>query len=295
MRSLESGSRVPRNGIAGFTLIELLVVIAIIAILAAILFPVFASAREKARQTACVNNMKQLGIGLMQYAQDNDECFPVGITSYRGAGWAGQILPYVKDVRAFTCPSDNDPLVDWIISYGLNQSIVWAAPSCSNNVAPFQMSQFTSPPVTVMIFEVQGFEWNPSQDRPSGGWSGGSPTGNGFPPSCAANCTNVGAVSYNLFGCHTAPSINVGYTTGVFEGEGALAADYNAPRHGGGSNYIFGDGHVKWLSANRVSPGFAAANPNAAAEGNAAPCYNAVGINAMNKGTDNSLATFSPR
>jgi len=62
----------------GFTLIELLVVIAIIAILAAILFPVFARAREKARQTSCLSNVKELGLGLMMYVQDYDECFPYG-------------------------------------------------------------------------------------------------------------------------------------------------------------------------------------------------------------------------
>jgi prepilin-type N-terminal cleavage/methylation domain-containing protein len=66
------------KGPRGFTLIELLVVIAIIAILAAILFPVFAQAREKARQTACLSNVKQLGTGVMMYAQDYDETLPLG-------------------------------------------------------------------------------------------------------------------------------------------------------------------------------------------------------------------------
>ena len=66
----------------GFTLIELLVVIAIIAILAAILFPVFAKAREKARQASCSSNEKQLGLGIIQYVQDNDEMFPQGTRSY---------------------------------------------------------------------------------------------------------------------------------------------------------------------------------------------------------------------
>src|SRR6187549_594984 len=83
----------------GFTLIELLVVIAIIAILAAILFPVFAQAREKARQTACLSNEKQLVLGVLQYVQDYDEVFPSrsrdGI-NWIPAGWASITYPYVK-------------------------------------------------------------------------------------------------------------------------------------------------------------------------------------------------------
>ena len=77
------------NHKSAFTLIELLVVIAIIAILAAILFPVFAQAREKARSTACMNNCKQLGLGMMQYVTDYDECFPMGVINFRGEGWGG--------------------------------------------------------------------------------------------------------------------------------------------------------------------------------------------------------------
>ena len=77
----------------GFTLIELLVVIAIIAILAAILFPVFAKAREKARQISCTSNMKQLGLAFMQYQQDNDEVLPNDGSGQCGAwGWAHLFL-----------------------------------------------------------------------------------------------------------------------------------------------------------------------------------------------------------
>lgn len=92
---------------SGFTLVELLVVIAIIAILAAILFPVFSRARENARRASCVSNAKQIGLAFMQYSQDNDEKFPVVQLSLNDSErvWDNAIYPYVKSDQVYICPS----------------------------------------------------------------------------------------------------------------------------------------------------------------------------------------------
>ena len=89
----------------GFTLIELLVVIAIIAILAAILFPVFARAREKARQTSCLNNLKQIGLAVAMYIQDYDETYPCVASSFNACGITAFLNPYIKNNQVWLCPS----------------------------------------------------------------------------------------------------------------------------------------------------------------------------------------------
>ncbi|MCE5219181.1 DUF1559 domain-containing protein [bacterium] len=101
----------------GFTLIELLVVIAIIAILAAILFPVFARAREKARMASCQSNLKQLALGILMYAQDYDSRGPYGYYAIPGGSirWRNTIDPYLKNTQIFVCPSNQ---TDGTSSYG---------------------------------------------------------------------------------------------------------------------------------------------------------------------------------
>src|SRR5436309_5924050 len=101
-----------RNRWRGFTLIELLVVIAIIAILAAILFPVFAQAREKARSTACLSNLKQVGMATRMYSQDYDEVLVPNYlysTDSTMAWWPDILAPYVKSPDVFVCPSYSEP------------------------------------------------------------------------------------------------------------------------------------------------------------------------------------------
>ena len=104
-----------KSAFGGFTLIELLVVIAIISILAAILFPVFAQAREKARQSACLSNLKQVGIAILQYNQDFDENYPVSFyqapdgtfsASKTTVSWPRIVQPYLKNTQVYRCPTD---------------------------------------------------------------------------------------------------------------------------------------------------------------------------------------------
>jgi prepilin-type N-terminal cleavage/methylation domain-containing protein/prepilin-type processing-associated H-X9-DG protein len=119
----------------GFTLIELLVVIAIIAILAAILFPVFAQAREKARQATCLSNLKQVGSALMMYVQDYDERYPIFsfANCYQGydAIWTTEIMPYTKNERVFVCPSIDPP---YSTTNGAARGAKWVAGTCPGGV-----------------------------------------------------------------------------------------------------------------------------------------------------------------
>jgi len=231
----------------GFTLIELLVVIAIIAILAAILFPVFAKVREKARQTACLSNLKQIGLGEAQYEQDYDEQTTNGINPYGGGqGWAGQVYPYVKSDNVFVCPDDISGVGG---SYGLNSNLAHgtgAAPPTGTNIAAF-----TAPARTVLLFEVNNCTaWKPSTelalDQPYGASPVGAGNGAAYDPG-GNNGPNNGPGG----------SGNMQYATGEMH-----ASQLNAHfmgikgRHNGGSNFLMADNHAKWFNPMSVASGY---------------------------------------
>ena len=134
----------------GFTLIELLVVIAIIAILAAILFPVFAKAREKARQSSCLSNVKQLMVAVLSYAQDYDEMLPgyyfSGVTNTSADQWFEVLTPYMKNTGILVCPSANtvNPGYGWNyrwISYGVRDPAYTVT----------SLGELTAPSTTVIL------------------------------------------------------------------------------------------------------------------------------------------------
>jgi prepilin-type N-terminal cleavage/methylation domain-containing protein/prepilin-type processing-associated H-X9-DG protein len=213
----------------GFTLIELLVVIAIIAILAAILFPVFARAREKARQASCSSNVKQLMLGLLMYSQDYDEKFPTHLWAEGNAGqtnsctWWGGIYPYVKNVQLYACPSSNLGMDSWAVwktnvaggafanvavNYGYNELI-------GDQATGLEIGKLQYPAETLVVGDCTstwgGGYWSATdraQLRRYAFANGGAPCG--CPPDTSTN---------DAWGIHN-----------------------------GGSNLGFADGHVKWYA-----------------------------------------------
>jgi prepilin-type N-terminal cleavage/methylation domain-containing protein len=180
-----------RKRSSAFTLIELLVVIAIIAILAAILFPVFAQARERARMSACISNMRQTANALMMYVQDYDETFPYirfhGNGAKQGAFtyiWKNAIRPYVKNIDVFACPSNpysraipgmpgTDPVTTigmngegWEVEPGQRMPISYVMNSCAStwypadtkegqSSPPLRMAQLQRPSDTILVAETK--------------------------------------------------------------------------------------------------------------------------------------------
>ncbi len=148
----------------GFTLIELLVVIAIIAILAAILFPVFARAREKARQTSCLSNAKQIILAVMQYTQDYDECFPFYTNPQNpttNRSWWQVLDPYVMNLQVFRCPSS--PSVT--VGYGWNIDCIGYGPSSGVRLPPTSLATIKHPSTTLVFADKGGS--TPGYYRPS--------------------------------------------------------------------------------------------------------------------------------
>lgn len=280
---------------AGFTLIELLVVISIIAIIAAILFPVFAKVREKARQTDCLSNMKQIGLAFAQYSDDYDEKQPNGVNWFYpgGNGWAGQVYAYVKSSSVFICPDDSS-LGHSSYAYNGNNT----NPN-TKTVDGYSVAKYSSPSKTVLLFEVVGNHnvapdlfTIQTDDSTTDGTGGISPAGWG-----ASNGQGLKYTSWVLNGAgNYFDASTLKAATGYFKNTTpADRPNFAAPtgRHTDGSNFLMADTHAKWLRGAAVTSG--TTNPNAS-DCNSAQALdaNAVPIAAGPDCSDSSVAaTFS--
>jgi prepilin-type N-terminal cleavage/methylation domain-containing protein/prepilin-type processing-associated H-X9-DG protein len=232
----------------GFTLIELLVVIAIIAILAAILFPVFAQAREAARKTSCASQLNQVGKGLMMYVQDYDERLcPTRIThvAWRQGVWDYLIQPYVKNSNIFKCPSYSPAATPadwgWPLTYGMNYRLTQASPTVLDDMpslwyATTTIAAINAPASTVYVNDNVYIENDNGQvvhnEDPTkwslraGSWNPSGYTRYPQDPPNTSGGTNYIQCCYGI-----------GNTGDRFR---------PAPIHQGGTNAVFVDGHVKW-------------------------------------------------
>jgi prepilin-type N-terminal cleavage/methylation domain-containing protein/prepilin-type processing-associated H-X9-DG protein len=244
-----------------FTLIELLVVIAIIAILAAILFPVFAQAREKARQTSCLSNIKQLGTAAMMYAQDYDEILPE--TGWQGPcsnpGEAPQtpgdawfsgvfsfpvaVQPYTKNLQILTCPSDPDKG-----GFGKLNSVCFEQQLIQGGIPGAYAGMRSVPNAMTKALPLSyagNYFLSLAYSTPTTtGTSGGKmrPMASYAAPANLIYLADVGSSVSNgnaFAGWYIAPGYGV-VGTGLGRWE-------KGQRHAGGRNWLFCDGHAKWF------------------------------------------------
>jgi len=241
----------------GFTLIELLVVIAIIAILAAILFPVFAQAREAARKTTCLSNVKQLSLSHLMYAQDYDETLATSWTEGFPGEFSWFVQPYMKSLNILLCPNRT------------TSTAAFAAAGCSTNLAPGGIDNPTSAPVIWGYGFNTGFQWNNNSGATvqgaSHGWTSDQYTDiviGGVTchvklrnvPICGINQAKFAAAASCVLLGDTADTVVAGLGMGDIEDKGALGQVMNActamrygnwPRHSGMNNAAYADGHAK--------------------------------------------------
>jgi len=281
----------PERKPQGFTLIELLVVIAIIAILAAILFPVFQKVRENARRASCESNVKQLGLAVTQYTQDNDEAYPTSGDNGR-RGWAGKVYSYVKSAGAYHCPDDptgpttninGNQETDSPVSYGYNLN------ETNRGHDGGTLASNTAPANTVALFEVTGNQTElTSQIEQNSILATGPDTAAGWIDG--NNCVVNGKYATGIMG-------NPPRTTALCNS----TSYYDKPTglHADGAVYGLADGHAKWIKGIQVSPGYGNNDPacdqdkrdNGDGSGNGI-CLTRNG-NAAGTGNPKFVATFS--
>jgi prepilin-type N-terminal cleavage/methylation domain-containing protein/prepilin-type processing-associated H-X9-DG protein len=266
-----------RRSHKAFTLIELLVVIAIIAILASILFPVFGRARENARRSSCQSNLKQIGLGLMQYAQDYDGWTPGSVTfgkqlsgtTNRATSWPTTIFPYIKSEQIFACPSgESDKSRRAILGPASTRTYCGATTDGDGSDANTQ--KLVNGPLSYMMNLILSTEWatpgfNSGGDSPTAAnWvagPNGPKTGFQNPRSSASlglyepaveDPSGTIRITDGWGGVNGAPRCDVGSSLRAMSEEIRTdryltdAPSKVAARHFDGFNALYGDGHVKF-------------------------------------------------